>query len=282
MRPAPSPTGRRVPCSGDHSGMFGATPSAVPGKSLPGRHSSRWPPSSAPPHQPTLAVAARGISQLCGLPKTRLLEGPSTCRPSSCSHPGCRPQGGRAQRFGEQTGKTAVEGYQGQTDGDAQATMGRASAAWPPGPQERVGGLQGPSPTLDLSQLCPPCLPTCPQTPSEPQPAPPPARPLGPWPWQSLAGRQVPGDLGLPAATGPDDLQPPPHPPPPPHSQSRPCDRGAVLGKDLSSAWEGAAGWLGVAPHSPQLTFHLPRCPLGPLLVDSVQALLSLFCSLSF
>ena len=80
--------------------------------------------------------------------------------------------------------------------------MGHVSAMWPP---ERVGGLQGASPALNLNQLRPPCLPTCPKTPSKPQPAPPPALPLGPWPWQFFAGCQVPGDLGLPVATGLDD-----------------------------------------------------------------------------
>ena len=251
----------------------------MPSESLPGRRSCGSLLSSAPPHQPILAVAARGISQLCGLPEARLLEGPSTCCLSSCSHSGCPPQGGLAQASGEQTGKTAIGGCWGQMDGDAQATVGHVSAMWPP---ERVGGLQGASPALNLNQLRPPCLPTCPKTPSKPQPAPPPALPLGPWPWQFFAGCQVPGDLGLPVATGLDDPASS-SPPAPTKRPEQALQQGCTAGQGpelyLGRTSRLGRGWY---PHSPQLTFHLPRCPLGPFLVDSVQALLSLFCSLSF
>lgn len=224
----------------------------MPSESFPGRHSCRSLLSSAPPQQPILAVAARGISQPCGLPEARLLEGPSTSRPSSCSHSGCPPQGGLAQASGEQTGKTAVGGCWGQMDGDAQATVGRVFAMWPPGPQERVGGLQGASAALNLNQLCPPCLPTCPKTPSKPQPAPLPALPLGPRPGQLFAGCQVPGDLGLPVATGLDDPASS-SPPAPTKLPEQALQRGCTAGQDLSSAWEGAAGWVGGGipiPHS--------------------------------
>lgn len=93
MRPAPSSTSRQVPCPGDHSGTFGATPSAMPSKSLPGQHS--WPLpvelSSTPP-------AHSG----CGCPWDSPALWPSRGqasgrvfdpRPSRCSRPWLPPTG---------------------------------------------------------------------------------------------------------------------------------------------------------------------------------------------
>lgn len=48
-----------------------------------------------------------------------------------------------------------------------------------------------------------------------------------------------------------------------------------MLGKDLSSAWEGAAGWLGWRP-TPHSSPSISRAVHWDLLVDSVQVLLSL------
>lgn len=91
--PPPPPQAGRRAAPETTPGHSGQHPQPCPARasldSTPGRSLS----SSAPPHQPTLAVAARGIPWLCGLPEARLLEGSLTPAPSRCSRPWLPPTG---------------------------------------------------------------------------------------------------------------------------------------------------------------------------------------------
>ena len=144
----------------EHSGRH---PQLCPARASLDSTPGRSPSSSAPPHQPTLAVAALGIPRLCGLPRARLLEGSLTPALQGAPGPGCPPQGGLAQGFGEM-GKNHRWWLSG-SDGRQRSDCGGGSAVWPSGLQERVDGPQGASPALGLNQLRPVCLPTCPQPP---------------------------------------------------------------------------------------------------------------------
>lgn len=213
------------------------------GREQPAEGAHHHRPALAAPHPPGISPGPTTSPCSAAILRPGLLP--------RCSHPGCPSREGLANGgdLGRRPARPRLGGGGASNAWGVQTTRGARLKHYRRGRGGGVDGLQGAS--------------CCPASRGEG---------WGLWLSASPSPQPEPAPPSQPA-----HLPPPPAPP----LGTRPWD-GRTEGWAETRALPGKGQPVGAgAPRSPQLTFHLPHGLLRPLLVDSVQPLLFLLCSLS-